>query len=80
MFPVIAKGKIVSHHHTPIRRMLRTEDAARYTGLSSSTLTKLRVKGGGPTFIKLGKAVVYDSHDLDKWLATKRCQSTAIYP
>ena len=51
------------------RQMLRTGGAAHYTGLSASTLTKLRLTGGGPRYIKLGKAVVYDPVDLDAWLA-----------
>lgn len=60
------------------RRMLRTEDAATYTGLSASTLTKLRLTGGGPEYIKLGKAVVYDPADLDGWLCSKRRRSTSV--
>jgi predicted DNA-binding transcriptional regulator AlpA len=59
-------------------RMLRTEDAANYTGLSASTLTKLRLTGGGPEYIKLGKVVVYDLADLDAWLLSKRRRSTSV--
>ncbi len=58
--------------------MLRTEDAAHYTGLSASTLTKLRLTGGGPEYIKLGKVVVYDLADLDAWLSSKRRRSTSV--
>lgn len=60
------------------RRMLRTEDASNYTGLSASTLTKLRLTGGGPEYIKLGKTVVYDPADLDAWLSSKRRRSTSV--
>lgn len=60
------------------RRMLRTEDAANYVGLSASTLTKLRLFGNGPEYIKLGKAVVYNPTDLDAWLSTKRRRSTSV--
>lgn len=63
---------------TKQRRMLRTEDAATYTGLSASTLTKLRLTGGGPEYLKLGKAVVYDPSDLDAWLVSKRRRSTSV--
>ncbi|MDL2401569.1 helix-turn-helix transcriptional regulator [Rhizobium mayense] len=63
---------------TPQRRMLRTEDASNYTGLSASTLTKLRLTGGGPAYIKLGKSVVYDPADLDAWLSSKRRRSTSV--
>lgn len=60
------------------RRMLRTEDASTYTGLSASTLTKLRLTGDGPEYIKLGKSVVYDPTDLDTWLSSKRRRSTSV--
>ncbi|MBB4327836.1 helix-turn-helix transcriptional regulator [Rhizobium ruizarguesonis] len=60
------------------RRMLRTEDAANYTGLSASTLTKLRLTGGGPEYIKIGKSVVYDPSDLETWLTSKRRRSTSV--
>ena len=59
------------------RRMLRTEDAANYTGVSASTLNKLRLAGGGPEYIKIGKSVVYDPTDLDSWLSSKRRRSTS---
>jgi hypothetical protein len=45
--------------------------------LSASTLNKLRVFGGGPKYLKLGRTVVYDVTDLDAWLATKRRASTS---
>lgn len=60
------------------RRMLRTDDAATYTGVSASTLNKLRLTGGGPEYIKLGKSVVYDPADLDAWLSSKRRRSTSV--
>ncbi len=53
------------------------EIAATYLGLSVSTLNKLRVFGGGPVFLKLGRRVVYDLADLDDWLASKRRRSTS---
>ncbi|RJT39795.1 DNA-binding protein [Mesorhizobium waimense] len=57
--------------------MLRTEHVARITGLSASTLTKLRLTGGGPRYIKLGRAVVYDPDDIEAWLASNRRSSTS---
>jgi predicted DNA-binding transcriptional regulator AlpA len=51
--------------------------AAAHTGLSVSTLNKLRVFGGGPVFLKLGRRVAYDVADLDAWLASKRRRSTS---
>ncbi|MGO4480295.1 helix-turn-helix transcriptional regulator [Rhizobium sp. 2TAF27] len=62
--------------NTSPNRMLRTSEAANFTGLSASTLTKLRLAGDGPVYIKLGKAVVYDPTDLSAWLHSKRRRST----
>lgn len=50
----------------------RAPDAARHVGLSPATLAKLRCRGDGPAFIKLGRAVVYDRQDLDDWCESKR--------
>jgi predicted DNA-binding transcriptional regulator AlpA len=56
-----------------------TRFAAHYTGQSRSRLEKLRCFGGGPEFIKLGRRVVYDSADLDLWLAGQKRRSTSGY-
>jgi predicted DNA-binding transcriptional regulator AlpA len=54
-------------------RILRTPGAADYVGLSTSTLEKKRLAGGGPAFIRLGgRAVGYDVRDLDAWLEKQR--------
>jgi predicted DNA-binding transcriptional regulator AlpA len=62
---------------TAARRMLDTLEAATYAGLGKSTLDKFRLTGGGPTYIKVGKRVVYDISDLNDWLASRRRQSTS---
>lgn len=54
------------------RKKLDTPQAAEYLGLGKSTLDKLRVAGGGPAFIKIGKRVVYDPADLDAWFAAHK--------
>ena len=59
------------------RRMLRTPEAADYCGSSASTFEKLRLFGGGPRFVKLGRRVVYDPSDLDAWLDANRRKSTS---
>jgi hypothetical protein len=60
-----------------IRKVVKTPQAAEYVGLSASTLEKLRLLGGGPIFIKLGKRVAYHVDDLDLWLAANRRGSTS---
>ena len=58
-------------------KRLRTPEAASYLALSPRTLESLRVKGGGPCFLKVGRAVVYDTRDLDAWLSHCRRKSTS---
>jgi hypothetical protein len=43
---------------------LSVRQAAEYIPLAVGTLNKLRVSGEGPTFIKLGAKVLYDTVDL----------------
>jgi predicted DNA-binding transcriptional regulator AlpA len=56
---------------------LRVAAASEYTGLSQSTLNKLRVFGGGPQYLKLGRSVIYDTRALDAWLASNGRRSTS---
>jgi hypothetical protein len=59
------------------QELLRTSGAAAITGLSVSTLNKLRCSGGGPAFLKLGRAVRYKPVDLKDWLDSRRVMSTS---
>ncbi|MFN0193342.1 MAG: helix-turn-helix transcriptional regulator [Aestuariivirga sp.] len=59
------------------RPKLRTKSAAAYTGLAKSTLEKMRIRGDGCPFIRIGRAVLYDPDDLDAWLASNRRKSTS---
>jgi predicted DNA-binding transcriptional regulator AlpA len=59
------------------QELLRTSGAAAITGLSVSTLNKLRCSGGGPAFLKLGRAVRYKPVDLKDWLDSRRVLSTS---
>lgn len=58
---------------------LNTRDAARYLGLSPSLLHKLRVRGGGPVFVRPPgiRRVLYRSADLRAWAANSRRLSTS---
>ncbi len=45
--------------------------AARYTGLSKSTLAKLRMRhnrADGPSYLKISGCVIYRRSDLDAWM------------
>jgi predicted DNA-binding transcriptional regulator AlpA len=57
---------------------LRAPEAARYVGLSPSTLAKMRLRGDGPMYSKAGpRIVIYDKADLDDWLNQHRRSSTS---
>jgi hypothetical protein len=56
---------------------LNVLQASDYTGLSKSSLDKLRVYGGGPLYIKVGARVVYDRVDLDTWLIDRKVGNTS---
>lgn len=48
-------------------RYQRTQEAARFLGLSPRTLEKHRTYGTGPRYSKLGGRVVYSLGDLQEW-------------
>jgi predicted DNA-binding transcriptional regulator AlpA len=56
---------------------LTPPEAARHLGLAISTLAKMRCRGGSPTFLRLGRKIVYVRADLDAWLATRRVRHTS---
>lgn len=56
---------------------LRTSAAAAYCGLKTPTFEKYRMTGEGPIYISLGRAVVYDTADLDDWMASNKRRSTS---
>jgi hypothetical protein len=56
---------------------LDTAEAADFSGLAVATLAKLRCKGGGPAYLKLGRKVVYRGGDLADWLRMRRVHNTA---
>ncbi len=53
--------------HIPAEVTLCTKQAARYLGLSYRTLEDWRQTGGGPRFLKLGRAVRYRIKELDQF-------------
>jgi len=49
----------------------RTPAASQYTGLSESTLAKLRMRHNrskGPNFLKISGCVIYRRTDLNAWM------------
>jgi predicted DNA-binding transcriptional regulator AlpA len=71
-------GDVIMNTET-ISSLLNAQKAADWTGLSTSTLAKLRLTGAGPTYAKLGRRVVYRLGDLEKWIEAHRFKSTSEY-
>jgi hypothetical protein len=54
-------------------RRRKTPAAGSYLGLTPATLEKVRSVGSsGPRYFKVGRSVIYDTRDLDAWLASRR--------
>jgi predicted DNA-binding transcriptional regulator AlpA len=56
---------------------LRTEEAARFVGLSWRTLEKHRVYGTGPKYSKIGGRILYAVSDLREWVELGAKRSTS---
>lgn len=66
-----------TQHDNPV--IMTVGEAANYLGLAVSTLNKWRCHGGGPIFIKLGRAVRYRVEDLDAFIMGRRASSTTDF-
>lgn len=61
--------------------LLSSDQASEWLGLSKSTLAKMRLRGDGPKYIKLGpRRVAYRKLDLEIWVAERSFRSTSQYP
>lgn len=65
------------HNPNQSTTLLTVDEAARRLSLSASYLNKLRCFGGGPVFIRLGKAVRYRPSDLEAWIDKNKRANTA---
>lgn len=67
----------MSKHEIP-QRLLSEEGAAHYLGMSAQFLRKSRMESQvrshaqGPPYIRCGRAIRYDTRDLDAWIQTNR--------
>ena len=61
-----------------LRALILTEgQAAEFLNLKKKTLQAWRVRGGGPPFLKLGRAVRYRISDLENFLNERVHESTS---
>ena len=57
-------------------QFLTTKRAAEYLGLRPNTLEAWRCRGGGPRYVKLGRAVRYRVTDLNDWIESRTRENT----
>jgi hypothetical protein len=60
-----------------IEETLSPHNAAKLLGLAASSLAKMRCWGGGPPFLKLGRAIRYVRSDLIAWRDARRVHNTS---
>jgi predicted DNA-binding transcriptional regulator AlpA len=58
-------------------KLMNEEGLAEWLGISQSAIAKMRVRGDGPRFLKLGRRVAYDPADVQAWLDARRVNSTS---
>jgi len=62
----------------PPARLLTPTQVSEMTGLAVGTLSKMRLRGDGSRFLKLGSSVRYREDDVHAWLAAQpRRRSTS---
>jgi predicted DNA-binding transcriptional regulator AlpA len=57
--------------------LLKTPEAAKKLRVTKATLESWRCRGGGPQFVKYGRAVRYRPEDIEKFLEKSLRSSTS---
>lgn len=59
------------------KRFLNTHEAAEYINSAVQSLCNLRHLRRGPDYIKIGRKILYDIRDLDRYLESNKVKLTA---
>jgi predicted DNA-binding transcriptional regulator AlpA len=65
---------------SPIARipvLLTSKETAKYLKVSSSWLAKARMRGDGPPYIKMGRAIRYNEATILQWMKSRQRLSTS---
>jgi hypothetical protein len=60
-----------------LEQLLTARDAGNFLRLSISWLAKARMRGDGPPYVKLGRAIRYREGALVQWLRSQQRLSTS---
>jgi len=58
-------------------QFLKRQEAANFLNVKKSSLEAWAVRGGGPAFVKFGRAVRYRISDLEQWVESRVRQNTS---
>lgn len=65
-------------NHDYLEQLLKEKDAAEFLQMSERTLQGMRLRGGGPMFVRIShRAVRYRRKDLMEWIDSKIRRSTS---
>jgi hypothetical protein len=74
----VASDHTIARQISSSRKLLSVKEAATYLGgISTSMLNKLRVYGGGPEYVKIGRRVVYPISALDAFVENGKRHDTS---
>ena len=69
--------KVVNNPHTVSKpRLIDTVQLAEYLGNEVNTCEGWRLKGIGPSYIKVGRLVRYRIENVDRWIESQTRNST----
>lgn len=80
--PAEADRVLAANPAAPVRSqeaggLLTQREGAAFLGVSPRTLEGWRVRGGGPRFVRLGRAVRYRRADLEEYMHERTWRSTS---
>ncbi len=59
------------------KRLLNTKEAAKYLNLAEQTLHNYRFNRQQPNYVKIGRRVLYEQSELDRFIALNRIELPA---
>lgn len=58
-------------------KLIDDREVSRLTGIPRKTLQNMRLKGGGPHYIKIGKNCRYRPSEIENWLKDNTRRTTS---
>jgi hypothetical protein len=75
--PSMTSGATAQKPTSSVVHLLTPKDAAALLKVSLSWLAKARMRGDGPPFIKIGRAIRYAEAALVQWMKSRQRLSTS---